>query len=111
MKKVLPFDIMICFALVLSACGTPLPATPTAVSTPTSIPTPTPIPVDACKPCIGAPAPAQWHHIVVLMFENKTYDEVIGPAPYITNLSKKCAAASNWQDANSKVDGSADGVY
>jgi hypothetical protein len=45
------------------------------------------------------------------MFENKTYNEVIGQAPYITNLANKCATAANWQDANTKVDGSADGKY
>ena len=111
MKKVLPFNIIICFVLVLAACGTPLPATPTAVSTPTSIPTLTPIPVDASKPCIGASAPTQWHHIVVLIFENKTYDQVIGPAPYITNLANQCATALNWHDANFKVDGSTAGKY
>ncbi|HLO16583.1 MAG TPA: alkaline phosphatase family protein [Anaerolineales bacterium] len=102
MKKVLTFNIMIAFVVILSACET---------STPTIVPTNTPIPVDASKPCIGAPAPAQWHHIVVLMFENKTYDQVIGPAPYITSLANKCATASNWQDANTKVDGSPDGKY
>ena len=97
---------MICFVLVLSACGTSI-----VVSTPTSIPTQTPIPVDAARPCIGAPAPSQWHHIVVLIFENKTYDQVIGPAPYITNLANQCATASNWHDANFKVDGSTAGKY
>jgi phospholipase C len=47
----------------------------------------------------------------VLIFENKFYDEVIGPAPYITRLAHQCATATNWQDADSKVDGSADGFY
>jgi hypothetical protein len=45
------------------------------------------------------------------MFENKTYDQVIGPAPYITSLANKCTTALNWQDANTKVDGSPDGKY
>jgi Phosphoesterase family len=45
------------------------------------------------------------------MFENKSYNEVIGPAPYITSLANKCATATNWEDANTKVDGSADGKY
>ncbi|HLO16497.1 MAG TPA: alkaline phosphatase family protein [Anaerolineales bacterium] len=102
MKKVWTFYIAIVLVLLLSACGN---------STPTAIPTNTPLPVDAARPCIGSPAPTQWHHIVVLMFENKSYDEVIGPAPYITSLANKCATASNWQDANTKVDGSPDGKY
>ena len=104
MKKLLILSVMI--VLFLSACSTSTP-----VSTPTAIPTNTPIPVNADRPCIGAPAPAQWHHVVVLIFENKTYDQVIGPAPYITSLANKCATASNWQDANTKVDGSPDGKY
>jgi Phosphoesterase family len=45
------------------------------------------------------------------MFENKKYDQVIGPAPYITSLAKKCATALNWQDANTRADGSQDGKY
>lgn len=108
MKKVLTLVIMISFAFVLFACGTP---TPVSTPTPTVVPTNTPIPVDATRPCIGAPAPAQWHHIVVLMFENKSYDQVIGPAPYITSLANKCATALDWHDSNTKVDGSPDGKY
>src|SRR5689334_3943095 len=86
MKNILNFGITLSFALALSACGTPLP-------------TSTPIPVDAAHPCVGAPAPVQWHHIVVLIFENKTYDQVIGPAPYITNLANQCATSPDWKDA------------
>jgi len=120
MKKVWTFNFAICFALILTACGTPLPAlTPTPVSTPTpapsstptSVPTNTPIAVGAAHPCIGGPAPTQWHHIVVLIFENKTYDQVIGPAPYITSLADNCATSSSWKDANFKVDGSSNGKY
>jgi phosphoesterase family protein len=120
MKKVWTFNFAICFALILSACGTPLPAlTPTPVSTPTpapsstptSVPTNTPIAVGAAHPCIGGPAPTQWHHIVVLIFENKTYDQVIGPAPYITGLANNCATSTSWKDANFKVDGSSNGKY
>jgi phospholipase C len=45
------------------------------------------------------------------MFENRTYNEVIGPAPYITSLAQKCATAPDWKDADVRVDGSGDGVY
>src|ERR1044072_8217397 len=113
MKKVLT-DFVIISVLFLSACGSPPPAltpTPASIPTNTPVPTSTPIPVSADRPCIGAPAPAQWHHIVVLIFENKTYDQVIGPAPYITSLADKCATALHWNDANTKVDGSPDGKY
>jgi phospholipase C len=68
-------------------------------------------PANAASPCIGAAAPARWNHIVVLMFENKTYSRVIGPAPSITSLAQKCATAPNWMDADFRVDGSRDGTY
>jgi phospholipase C len=123
MRRARLFEIGIVFAILLSACTTPLPLpvpTPsnTATLEPTSAPTPTSTPVstgtpvaNAANPCIGAPAPAQWKHIVVLLFENKTYDEVIGPAPYITSLANQCATAPDWMDANTRVDGSPDGHY
>lgn len=64
-------------------------------------------------PCVGAPAPAQWKHVVVLMFENKTYGQVIGStsAPWISALANKCGTYSNWFDANFKVTGTSDGSY
>src|SRR4051812_37648223 len=80
-------------------------------------------------PCVGNGAPSQWKHVVVLMFENKTYTSVIGAkdassnlvAPYISNLVSHCGTAysgtsgatpkNNWHDANYKVDGTSDGSY
>ena len=125
MRKIRLFKFTIALVLVLSACGatpqtanTPSPdntptSTPVSVPIQTSIPsTPTPLGgVNADTPCIGAPAPAQWHHVVVIMFENKSYDEVIGVAPYITKLAHKCGTYKNWMDADYKVDGSPDGDY
>jgi hypothetical protein len=140
MKKIWLFKITIIFALIVSACQSPVTPSTTPTPTPTLTHTPThtltstltrtptltltvtptknsgstntpPASADATNPCIGAPAPAHWNHIVVLMFENKTYNEVIGKAPYITSLANKCATATNWEDANTKVDGSADGKY
>lgn len=114
MKKARFPTIAIIFILVLSACAPFLPApagTPTSQIMPTDESGDTPQPVSAVNPCIGAPAPDGWHHIVVLMFENKTYDEVIGPAPYITRLASQCATVSGWQDADTRVDGSRDGKY
>ncbi len=98
MKKDWLLKIALVLTLSLSACG---PSTPVS----------TPIPVNADKPCIGSPAPSQWHHIVVLMFENQHYTDVIGHAPYITSLAQKCATAPVWKDADTKVDGSLDGHY
>ena len=113
MKKVWLIKTAIAVTMILSACTSPAPVafTPAPQTLTTRPPTNTPIVVNATRPCVGAPAPAQWHHIVVLMFENKTYDKVIGPASYITSLSQKCATVINWKDANTKVDGSADGKY
>jgi len=107
MKKAWLFQITLALSLTLSACA------PSVLSTsmPPGASNPSTTAADAANPCIGAPAPAHWQHIVVLIFENKSYDEVIGPAPYITRLASQCAAAINWQDANSKVDGSEDGNY
>jgi phospholipase C len=116
MKKHLFYTVVIVFVLTLSACAPSAPAKPVDAPTPQIIATSeaddTPQPVSAADPCIGAPAPSDgWHHIVVLMFENKTYDQVIGPAPYITSLANKCATALNWMDADTKVDGTKDGKY
>jgi len=123
MKKIKLFKFTIAFTLVLSACGIPTSAsipdnTPTPVATPTQVPNtsipltvgPTAIVVNADTPCVGAPAPAQWQHVVVIMFENQKYDQVIGVAPYVTKLAHKCGSFKNWKDADYKVDGSPDGI-
>ena len=113
MKKAWSFVIGIIFILFLPACA-PLPPTPTPTATiaPTFTPSPPSTPVaNAANPCFGAAVPPQWKHIVVLMFENRTYNEVIGPAPYITSLANKCATLPDWKDANTRVDGSPDGHY
>ena len=105
MKRDRLFHFALVLLLLLSACS--------SIVSPTQPPTPVNLPATANAeyPCIGAPAPAQWKHIVVLMFENKKYNKVIGPAPYITSLAQKCATAPAWKDANTKVDGSWDGRY
>jgi phospholipase C len=117
MKKAWSFALGGIALLFLLACAslTPVPTpapTHTPTLTPTSTPSPSPTPsANAANPCFGAAVPPQWHHIVVLMFENKTYDRVIGPAPYITSLAQKCASAPDWHDADTRVDGSKDGAY
>ncbi len=120
MKKIWWFNALILLALNLSACGSSvsaLPPTPPDTLTPEMPPTQesavtnTSVPIGAENPCAGAPAPGQWGHVIVLVFENKDYDEVIGVAPYITGLAEKCATAAGWRDADYKVDGSREGRY
>jgi phospholipase C len=113
MKKAWLFKIGILIALVLCSCTPSVPGfTPTSFNTPTSMPSYTLTPAaNAANPCFGAATPVQWHHVVVLMFENKTYDQIIGAAPYITSLAQKCATAPQWHDADFRVDGTSDGIY
>lgn len=69
--------------------------------------------VSSSTPCVGSAAPAGWHHVIVLMFENKVYNEVINnsAAPFTSALANKCATATNWRDANFNVTGGSDGGY
>lgn len=90
------------------AAATPTPPPPA----PTPSPTPPPSGVSSSTPCVGAAAPAQWKHVVLVMFENHTYSSVIGSsAPFITGLATKCGTYASWKDANYRVDGSTDGNY
>ena len=115
MKKVWRFQFVIVFSFALSACGSSLVAPPSTDVPSTPVPTSASVntsgAVSAANPCVGAPAPADWKHIVVVMFENKRSDQIIGTAPYITALAEKCATAAGWMDADTKVDGSRDGDY
>src|SRR4051812_9125983 len=80
-----------------SATPPQLPSPNTQPSpTPTAPPTasPTPIP-DAGQPCGTAEVPqATYDHVIWIMMENKTYNQVIGDrtnAPYINSLVDACA--------------------
>ena len=71
----------------------------------------TAIVINSATPCVGTSTPAQWNHVVVLMFEN--HDSVIGSPsmPYITSLARKCGTSDNWNDADFRVNGASDGKY
>ncbi len=74
----------------------------------------TEIDVTKSSPCVGAPAPAQWNHVVVLVFENHySNHDIIGSSrmPYITSLANGCGMSDNWNDADFRVDGTPDGEY
>jgi len=49
----------------------------------------------ASAPCIGSSAPAHYAHVIVIVEENKAYDQVMGHAPYQTAISKACGYAAN----------------
>ena len=128
MKPKLKIDLIIICILVLSIFGCNLigATNPTNIETPkvsgsgiennTKAPasataSPSEIGVNFSNPCIGAPAPEQWNHVVVLMFENS--DSFIGSPdmPFITELAHNCGTSYDWYDADYRVDGSDDGEY
>ena len=54
--------------------------------------------VTPAVPCVGAAAPATYSHVVVVLMENKSYDQIIGSpsAPYIKALASKCGLATQY---------------
>jgi phosphatidylinositol-3-phosphatase len=58
-----------------------------------------PPPPPSGAPCgtVSAP-PATWDHVVWIVFENKTYAQIIGSAnaPYINLIAQQCGSASNF---------------
>ena len=46
-------------------------------------------------PCTGSTAPAHYQHVIVIVEENKAYNQVIGRAPYQTAVAKACGQAAN----------------
>jgi phosphatidylinositol-3-phosphatase len=53
------------------------------------------------RPCTGAAAPAKYDHVVWVIFENHSYDQVIGSssAPYFNQLAGRCGLATNYSAA------------
>jgi phospholipase C len=84
---------------------------------------PSPSTASAEQPCVGSRAPREWKHVVVLFYENRSYDQVIGTAdaPFITSLAQRCGSAysgqpgaeptNNWHDADYRVDGTLERRY
>jgi phosphatidylinositol-3-phosphatase len=73
-------------ALALSGLGLAVLGGPSAASA--AAPTPS-------APCIGSSAPAHYAHVIVIVEENKAYDQVMGKAPYQTAVAKACGSAAN----------------
>jgi len=81
--------------------GTTAPTTPgPAVTTTTA----TTARLDPDRPCVGAPAPATYDHVVVVMMENRSWPLVGGPGfpsmPYLNGLAKSCSYYEDWTETN-----------
>jgi phosphatidylinositol-3-phosphatase len=61
-------------------------------------PPPPPPPPPPSSPCNGATAPAQYDHVVWILFENHSYSSIIGSssAPYFNQLTNVCGLATNY---------------
>jgi phospholipase C len=103
MLLICAFAIAGTFTVVQSSAVSPVPLQTTATTST----------VSASTPCISAPAPKAWKHVVVLIFENKSYSNVIGSAasPYITSLAQKCGTYTNWKDTDYSATGTKIGSY
>jgi hypothetical protein len=56
--------------------------------------------VAAGSPCGHASRAPHWRHIVVIAFENHSYDQILGssaPASYFTTLAGECGSATDYQ--------------
>lgn len=73
------------------------------ITTNTTPPPPAPPPPPpGANPCGTASAPpARYEHVMWMIFENKTYSQVVGSAnaPYMTQKARQCASVSTWNDA------------
>jgi hypothetical protein len=49
-------------------------------------------------PCGTTSAPASWDHVVWIVFENKTYSDIIGSAnaPYLNHVAAECGLATDF---------------
>jgi hypothetical protein len=71
----------------------------------TAASTTTPIGLDlVAQPCQGRAAPVTYAHVVVVMMENRSWNEVGGPGfgtmPYLQSLAQHCAFYTRWTQTN-----------
>ncbi|MEA2506301.1 MAG: phosphatidylinositol-3-phosphatase [Actinomycetota bacterium] len=54
---------------------------------------------NASTPCGTTSATPAWQHVVWIVMENKSYNQIIGSsaAPYVNSLAKKCGLATNYK--------------
>jgi phosphatidylinositol-3-phosphatase len=50
------------------------------------------------RPCRGTKPPQHWRHVVWVVLENHSYDQIMGSsaAPYLNRLARKCGLATNF---------------
>jgi|SRR5689334_13200347 len=77
--------------------------TTTAATTTTSATTTRPRPpaaaaASASEPCTGGPAPAHYAHVVVVVMENKRFDQVVGSsdAPWFSERARQCGVVTHY---------------
>jgi hypothetical protein len=104
-KKVLIWSAVATAAATLgAACAPPQPSgnpkPPVTTITPHPLTTTTTVHSSGamCGWRSGSP-PAQWDHVVLVLFENKSYSQIFnspGNAPYIRSLGNSCGLATNY---------------
>ncbi len=53
-------------------------------------------PARAGHPCTGAPAPARFAHVILIVMENHGFDQVAGHSPYLNALARRCGLAADY---------------
>jgi hypothetical protein len=56
----------------------------------------TSVQISTASPCVGAATPTQWDHVALLVFENRSYAQIVGnttDAPYLNSLINACASS------------------
>jgi phospholipase C len=51
----------------------------------------------AGHPCHGAAAPSRYDHVVLVVLENHSYDQIAHSSPYLNELARECGLASNYE--------------
>jgi phosphatidylinositol-3-phosphatase len=79
-------------SLLATGTGAAQAADPSAVAVTTST-------IGGCGTATTAP-PATFDHVVWILYENKSHNQVIGSsdAPYLTSVARDCAEATDWHD-------------
>jgi phosphatidylinositol-3-phosphatase len=116
-----PACLVVAFALTaVAGCGggpsggSAAPRSKVVVTTSTTRPAPTtssaaPSHPDLAEfPCQGLAASATYQHVVVVMMENRTWNQVggvgFGAMNYLASLAKRCAFYAKWTDTNPAQD-------